>query len=73
MPTLNILLQAAMEIMEKQGVSLADRPRLVAAGKMLGGELSIGLAPVGDRFNRKRRFVICDTPQISSFLRCNVM
>ncbi|KAG2069375.1 cytochrome P450 [Suillus decipiens] len=47
---------AAMDIMEKQGRILADRPRLVA-GEILTRGLVIGLAPVGDRFRRMRRFV----------------
>ncbi|KAG0696756.1 cytochrome P450 [Suillus ampliporus] len=46
---------AAVDIMEKQGVSLADRPRQVAIGEFLGGGLSIAFAPAGDRFRRMRR------------------
>jgi len=62
-----------MDIMEKQSGSLADRPRLVAAGEILTGGLSIGFAHVGDRFRRMRRFVVYDTAQITYFLRRNVV
>ncbi|KAG0700991.1 cytochrome P450 [Suillus ampliporus] len=47
--------QAAVDIMENQGQLLADRPRLVAAGEMFCGGLSIVFAPFGDRFRRMRR------------------
>ncbi|KAG1748761.1 cytochrome P450 [Suillus occidentalis] len=47
--------KAVMEIMEKQGGSLADRPHLTAAGEMLNGGLSIGLVPAGERWRRMRR------------------
>lgn len=57
---LNILLQAAVDIMEKQSVSLVDRPRLIAAGEILSGGLSIVLTPAGDKFRRMRRFVVCN-------------
>jgi hypothetical protein len=57
------MLQAAADIMEKQGVILADRPRMIAAGIMTGG-LSIGFVHVGDRLRRMRRFVVHDTPPI---------
>ena len=45
--------------MEKQGASLVDRPRFVAAGEMLTGGLSLPLAPSGERFRRLRKFVLC--------------
>ncbi|KAG0695263.1 cytochrome P450 [Suillus ampliporus] len=51
----NILLQAAVDIMESQGGLIADRPRMIAAGEMFGGGLGITLAPFGDRFRRMRR------------------
>ncbi|OJA11823.1 hypothetical protein AZE42_07786 [Rhizopogon vesiculosus] len=41
--------------MEKQGGLLADRPRLIAAGELLGGGLTLGFARAGDRFRRMRR------------------
>ncbi|KAG1746566.1 cytochrome P450 [Suillus paluster] len=47
--------KAAIDIMENQGKSLADRPRMVAAGEMFGRGLGITFAPVGERFRRMRR------------------
>lgn len=47
--------QAAIDIMEKQGGSLVDRPRYVAAGQLLGGGLRILLTPAGERLRRMRR------------------
>jgi len=44
-----------MDIMEKQGGTIADRPRMIAAGELLTGGLSIGFAPAGDRLRRMRR------------------
>jgi cytochrome P450 len=46
--------QAAVDIMEKQGRSLADRPYLTA-GEILTHGLDISLTHAGDRFRRKRR------------------
>ncbi|KAG2034133.1 cytochrome P450 [Suillus americanus] len=46
---------AVVEIMEKQGGSLADRPRLVAAGEILNGGLSVILTPAGSMWRRMRR------------------
>ncbi|KAG2350129.1 cytochrome P450 [Suillus weaverae] len=46
--------KAAMDIMEKQGGLLADRPHF-AAGEILGRGLTVGLSHAGDRFRRKRR------------------
>ncbi|KAG1748411.1 cytochrome P450 [Suillus paluster] len=46
---------AAVDIMEKHGSSLADRPRLVAAGDILTGGMSIILTHVGNRLRRMRR------------------
>ncbi|KAG2070794.1 cytochrome P450, partial [Suillus decipiens] len=46
--------KAAMDIMEKQGKILADRPRLVA-GEILTRGLNLSLAHAGDRFRRMRR------------------
>jgi len=50
--------------MEKHRGTLADRPRMIAARKMLAGGLGFGFAPAGDRLRRMRRSVICDTIQI---------
>jgi hypothetical protein len=55
---LNILLQAAMDIMENQSGTLADRPRMIAAGELFNGRLSIAYTPFRDRFGRMRRLAI---------------
>ncbi|KAG2100197.1 cytochrome P450 [Suillus discolor] len=47
--------KAAVDIMEKQGKTLADRPRLVAAGEILTRGQSLGFCHVGDRLRRMRR------------------
>jgi len=47
-----------MDIMEIQGGTLADRPRMIAAGELFGGGLSIAYTPFGDRFRRMRRLAI---------------
>ncbi|KAG2137960.1 cytochrome P450 [Suillus clintonianus] len=47
--------QAAVEIMEKQGGLLADRPRMVAAGELLSGGLFVAFTHTGDRHRRMRR------------------
>ncbi|KAH7884072.1 cytochrome P450 [Phlebopus sp. FC_14] len=47
--------QAAMDIMEKEGASLVDRPRLIAAGEVLSGGMRILIAGSGDRLRRLRR------------------
>lgn len=44
-----------MDIMEKQGGAVVDRPRFVAAGELLGGGLRIVLTPAGERLRRMRR------------------
>ncbi|KAG1754216.1 cytochrome P450 [Suillus lakei] len=46
--------KAAIDIMEKRGGVLADRPPM-NAGQMLTGGLTIGFARTGDRFRRMRR------------------
>ncbi|KAG0700994.1 cytochrome P450 [Suillus ampliporus] len=40
---------AAVDIMENQGKSVADRPRTVAVGEMFGGGVSLAWTPFGDR------------------------
>ncbi|KAG0699188.1 cytochrome P450 [Suillus ampliporus] len=45
----------AVDIMEKQGASVADRPRLVAAGEMLGGGVTALFTRAGSRLRRMRR------------------
>ena len=44
--------------MERQGASVADRPRMVAAGEMLGGGLNVAFAPFRDTVRRMRRYVV---------------
>lgn len=46
------LLQAAMDNMEKQGASLANRPRVVSVGEIFNGGQNIAFAHVGDRMHR---------------------
>ncbi|KAF9033815.1 cytochrome P450 [Panaeolus papilionaceus] len=48
-------LQAAIDIMEKEGASLADRPRNISAGEVLSGGMRMLLTPAGERFKRMRR------------------
>jgi cytochrome P450 len=48
--------KAAVDIMEKQGKLLADRPRVIA-GDILTGGLSLALAHAGDRLRQNRRAV----------------
>ncbi|KAG1903962.1 cytochrome P450 [Suillus fuscotomentosus] len=48
--------KAAVEIMEKQGRVLADRPPM-NAGQMITGGLAIGFTGVGDKFRRMRRAI----------------
>ncbi|KAG1736220.1 cytochrome P450 [Suillus lakei] len=47
--------KAIVEILENQGKLTADRPRMVAAGEIFGGGMSIAFSPFGDRFRRMRR------------------
>ncbi|EIW85926.1 cytochrome P450 [Coniophora puteana RWD-64-598 SS2] len=47
--------QPAVDIMEKEGQLLADRPRAVAAGEILSRGLRMILAPAGEQFRRLRR------------------
>ncbi|KAG1797192.1 uncharacterized protein BJ212DRAFT_1217227, partial [Suillus subaureus] len=54
---------AAAEIMEKQGASLVDRPRFIAAGELLSGGMAIPFVPAGERFRRLRRLVVCYNPK----------
>lgn len=45
-----------MDIMEKEGASLADRPRSIAAGETLSGGMRVVVAGAGDRLRRLRRY-----------------
>ncbi|KAG6371545.1 cytochrome P450 [Boletus reticuloceps] len=47
----------SVDIMEKEGGVLADRPRSVAAGEMLSRGLRMVLTPAGEQFRRLRRVV----------------
>ncbi|KAI0041483.1 cytochrome P450 [Auriscalpium vulgare] len=47
--------QAALDIMEKEGASTADRPRTVAGGEMMSGGMRILLIGVGERFRKLRK------------------
>ncbi|KAG2118867.1 cytochrome P450 [Suillus discolor] len=49
--------EAAEDIMEKEGASLVDRPRSVAAGEMLSNGLSLTMASSGERFRRLRKAI----------------
>ncbi|KAF8922451.1 cytochrome P450 [Mucidula mucida] len=46
---------AAVAIMEREGASLADRPRSVGAGETLSGGMRVLLTPHGERFKKMRR------------------
>ncbi|KAF8553149.1 cytochrome P450 [Imleria badia] len=46
---------AATEIMEKEGSALVDRPRSIAAGEMVSNELRFVLLRNGERFRRFRK------------------
>ncbi|KAG2153382.1 cytochrome P450 [Suillus clintonianus] len=46
--------EAAMDIMEKQGIALAERPPSIAAGKLFTGGQAVAFA-AGERFRRMRR------------------
>lgn len=47
--------EAAVEILEKEGIHSADRPRTVAAGEMMSGNMRILLIGVGNRFRKLRK------------------
>ncbi|KAK0497939.1 cytochrome P450 [Armillaria luteobubalina] len=47
--------QAAVDIMEKEGAALVDRPRSIAAGETLSGGMRVLLTPAGERFKKMRR------------------
>ncbi|KAF9233850.1 cytochrome P450 [Melanogaster broomeanus] len=50
-------MDAATEIMEKEGGALVDRPHLIAAGDLLSKGIRLILAPAGERFRRLRKAV----------------
>lgn len=47
--------QAAMDIMEKEGASTVDRPVSISAGETLSGGMRVLLTPAGERFKKMRR------------------
>ncbi|KAG1799598.1 cytochrome P450 [Suillus variegatus] len=49
--------KAAVEIMERNGASLVDRPRFIAAGELLSGGMLIPFIRAGERFRRLRRAI----------------
>jgi hypothetical protein len=51
-------LQAAIEILEKEGAATADRPRSIAAGETLSGGMRLVLTPAGEKFKKMRRCVV---------------
>ncbi|KAF9456168.1 cytochrome P450 [Collybia nuda] len=48
-------LQAAIDIMEREGAALVDRPVSISAGETLSGGMRVLLTPAGERFKRMRR------------------
>ena len=48
-------MQAAIDIMEKEGAALADRPAYISAGETLSGGMRLLLTPAGERFKKMRR------------------
>ncbi|KAG2111764.1 cytochrome P450 [Suillus cothurnatus] len=50
-------IKAAADIMEKEGGSLVDRPRSIAAGEILSNGMSLTMARSGERFRRLRKAV----------------
>lgn len=49
--------QEAIDIMEKEGASLVDRPTSISAGETLSGGMRVLLTPAGERFKKLRRSV----------------
>ncbi|KAI0345185.1 cytochrome P450, partial [Trametopsis cervina] len=47
--------QAAVDIMQKHGIDVADRPRMVAAGDIVSGGMRLLMTPNGERLRRLRR------------------
>ncbi|KAF8838138.1 cytochrome P450 [Paxillus ammoniavirescens] len=48
---------AATEIMEKEGVALVDRPRSIASGELVSGGMRLLLIGSGERFRRLRKAI----------------
>lgn len=47
--------QAALDIMEREGTALADRPRSIAAGETLSGGMRVMFTPSGVRHKKMRK------------------
>jgi hypothetical protein len=47
--------KAAVEIMERRGAHLADRPTSISAGETVSGGNRLLLTPLGDRFKKMRK------------------
>ena len=54
----SLSLQAAINIMEKEGGSLADRPNYISAGDTLSGGMRVLLVGAGNRLTKLRRGVV---------------
>ena len=48
-------IKAAIDIMEKENASLVDRPRAIAAGEILSGDMRILLLGRGERWRKLRK------------------
>ncbi|XP_006456356.1 hypothetical protein AGABI2DRAFT_211275 [Agaricus bisporus var. bisporus H97] len=48
-------IEAAVDIMEKEGANTIDRPRSIAIGETLSGGMRLLLTPAGERFKKMRR------------------
>ncbi len=51
-------IQAAIDIMEKDGAHTMDRPRSIAAGETLGGGMRVLMTRPGERHKKMRRWVV---------------
>lgn len=60
-------LQAAIDIMEKEGAALADRPRNIP-GETVSGGMRLLFVPAGERLRRMRRLA-SDELRYTAYLR----
>jgi hypothetical protein len=66
-------LQAAIDIMEKEGAHTADRPLSISAGETLSGGMRLLLTPAGDRFKKLRRYAFSlGTALLGLLLQCSI-
>jgi len=63
-------LQAAIDIMEREGASTVDRPRSISAGETLSGGMRTLLTPAGERFKKMRRYSFHSTIPSLTNLTC---